>query len=147
MSNLSIVIPCWEAYGRGDNYLRNLLHALSHQTVKDFSVCISDQSNNDKLFEVCEEYADQLHIIYYKNTDKSGFVSNVNTAIELGEEVNSEIIKIIFQDDFILTSTVIEETYLQLSKSTQQWAVCGFAHTVDEGKHITMQKFLHGMIT
>lgn len=134
MSKLSICVPVWEAYGRGESYLRNILFSLVQQSFKDFNVCISDQSKDDKLYEVCQEYANDIEIIYYKNEDKPGFISNVNSALELGDEVESEIIKIMFQDDFILTSTVIEETYNQFSNSQQQWAVCGFAHTIDEGR-------------
>lgn len=134
MSKVSICVPVWEAYGRGESFLRNILFALADQSFKDFNLCVSDQSNTDKLFEVCQEYASEVQIIYCKNQDNPGFITNVNSVIELGQEVGSEIIKILFQDDFILTPTVVEETYMQMTNSPQHWAVCGFAHTIDEGR-------------
>lgn len=134
MSDIAVVIPCWEAYGKGDNYLRNLLFTLHHQTFKNFTVCISDQSKDESVLDVCKEYADLVDISYYPNKENPGFIPNTNTAIELGEETGAEIVKVMFQDDFILTSRVLEQTYEALHNSPEQWGVCSFCHTVDEGK-------------
>lgn len=44
-SKISICIPTWECYGRGFEFINDLLRTIEIQTFKDFEVCISDRSS------------------------------------------------------------------------------------------------------
>lgn len=43
MTKISIAIPTWETYGRGAEFLDDLLRTIEIQTFKDFEVVISYQ--------------------------------------------------------------------------------------------------------
>ena len=64
MTRVSFCIPCYEAAGKGDMYLREIFYALEHQTNKDFNVWISDHSLDQKVLEVCREYCESFEINY-----------------------------------------------------------------------------------
>ena len=44
---LSVAIPTWESYGRGSEFLDDLLSTIEIQHFKNFEVVISDHSQND----------------------------------------------------------------------------------------------------
>jgi len=128
---VSFCIPCYESHGKAKQYLFEIFYALSQQTCKDFNVWVSDQSQtDDDVLEACQEYADLFEINYLKNNNSLGNISaNTNCAMEYAD---GEILKVMFQDDFILTKTLVEE----LDNAFQNdvlWAVTGFAHTIDNG--------------
>lgn len=136
---LSIAIPTWEAYGKGDYYLRDLFFSLTKQTFKDFEVCVSDHSKNDKIFSVCEEYSDELDIKYFKNEENRGNgTSNANSALEMCE---GDIIKIMFQDDIFFSTTCLHSVYTNLNKSKKSWLVSGCNHTINNGNSFYNEMF------
>ena len=128
---ISICIPCYECHGNAKRYLFNIFHALKNQESQNFNVWISDESQNNEVFEACEEYADLFEINYVKNqNDKRGMSSNINNALKYAD---GEILKVHFQDDFIINTSLTK----QLDESFVdgvEWAVVGFCHTIDDGR-------------
>lgn len=128
---VSFCIPTYESKGKAKQYLFDIFHALSHQTNKDFNVWISDHSVNDDVLNACREYADVFEINYVKNEDQRGQISaNTNCALR---NADGEILKVMFQDDFILTRTLVDELDKAFVDGVD-WAVTGFAHTIDNGQ-------------
>lgn len=131
---ISVCIPCYESHGRSKQYLFDIFYALSKQTSKDFNVWISDQSKNSDVLEACEEYADIFEINYIKNEEsinsKSPMSSNTNCALR---HADGEILKVMFQDDFIISNNLIEQLDQAFDQNVK-WAVTGFAHTIDDGR-------------
>ena len=64
---MSIAIPTWESYGRGNEFLDDLLRTIDIQTFRDFEVVISDKSQDDNLLEVVNQFKDKFKIVYIKN--------------------------------------------------------------------------------
>jgi len=127
---VSFCIPTYESKGKAQRYLFDIFYALSHQTNKDFNVWISDHSKTDVVLEACKEYANEFEINYVKNEDKRGQISaNTNCALH---HADGEILKVMFQDDFILTKNLVEELDKAFVDGVN-WAVTGFAHTIDDG--------------
>ena len=127
---VSFCIPTYESKGKAQRYLFDIFYALANQTNKDFNVWISDHSKTDVVLEACKEYANEFEINYVKNEDKRGQISaNTNCALRHGD---GEILKIMFQDDFILTKNLVEELDKAFTDGVD-WAVTGFAHTIDDG--------------
>ena len=127
---VSFCIPTYESKGKAQRYLFDIFYALANQTNKDFNVWISDHSKTDVVFEACKEYANEFEINYVKNEDKRGQISaNTNCALR---HADGEILKVMFQDDFILTKNLVEELDKAFVDEVN-WAVTGFAHTLDEG--------------
>jgi glycosyltransferase involved in cell wall biosynthesis len=127
---VSFCIPTYESKGKAQRYLFDIFYALSHQTNKDFNVWISDHSKTDVVLEACKEYANEFEINYVKNEEKRGQISaNTNSALR---HADGQILKVMFQDDFILTKNLVEELDKAFVDGVD-WAVTGFAHTIDDG--------------
>ena len=127
---VSFCIPTYESKGKAQSYLFDIFYALANQTNKDFNVWISDHSKTDVVLEACKEYANEFEINYVKNEDRRGQISaNTNCALR---HADGEILKVMFQDDFILTKNLVEELDKAFVDEVD-WAVTGFAHTLDDG--------------
>lgn len=127
----SICIPVWEQHGVGLQYLKDLVHSIKKQTFCNYEIVISDHSINFDIFNYCleESKQDQTILRYFKYDKNYGNgVSNLNNALK---QANGEIIKIMFQDDFMFDPTCLEKFDKVFQNETIQWAVCGSNHTKD----------------
>jgi glycosyltransferase involved in cell wall biosynthesis len=59
---ISIAIPTWECYGKGGEFLDDLLRTIEIQTFKNFEVCISDHSKDDKVLNKVKEFQNKFDI-------------------------------------------------------------------------------------
>ena len=131
MPRVSFCIPTHDGNAKCQQYLFDIFHALEHQTNKDFNVWISDHSKSKKVLQACQEYADVFEINYVQNTTKYGNISaNTNNALRYGD---GDILKILFSDDFILTTNLTDALDKAFTDKTD-WAVTGFAHTLTDGQ-------------
>jgi glycosyltransferase involved in cell wall biosynthesis len=113
----------------GVPYLRQSLDALTAQTFTDFEVIISDHSRDGAIEELCKTYADTLTIRYYKNTNGIGSSSaNINNAIR---HATGQLIKILFQDDFLYTPHALADTVAAFDLDHDTWLVSACIHTDD----------------
>lgn len=125
---ISIVIPTYECYGRGVEFVERGVKSALRQTHKDYEIIISDQSNDDKI----EKYCLSLNNIvrYYRNpNDRGSSSANLNNAISYA---TGEIIKPLFMDDYFGKDTalsVINEKFVEGSK----WLACGCTTQDDRG--------------
>jgi len=129
MKKISICIPTYEMKGKGKEYLDFSFQILSKQTFKDFEVVISDHSIELDIKNLCESWKDRLDIVYVQNEYKRGISSaNINVAMK---NATGEVIKILFQDDFLLNEDSLELQYEQFLSSNSKWMVTACAHTND----------------
>lgn len=129
---ISICIPVWEQYGTGLIYLNDLLNSILKQTFKEYEIVISDHSKDDKISDyvlgvMYHNYFPSVIYKRYKENYGNG-VSNLNNALRLA---TGEIIKIIFQDDFMFHDKCLESFYKIFQNEDVNWAVCGCNHTRD----------------
>ena len=95
---LSIAIPTWESYGKGSEFIDDLLRTIEIQTFKNFEVCISDHSKDNKVLNKVKEFEDKINILYTRNEENRGNgPANTNKSIDM---CSGDIIKVMFQDDF-----------------------------------------------
>jgi glycosyltransferase involved in cell wall biosynthesis len=129
MSRISICIPTYEMNGKGVNYLEHSLNILNKQTYKDFEVVISDQSENNDIENLCKKWSNYLNIkhIYYREGEKRSS-SNINNAIK---NANSEVIKILFQDDFLYDNQSLETELVHFLGNHNHWMISACCHTKD----------------
>ena len=129
---ISICIPTWEQYGRGLEFLKNNFEQILNQTYKNFNVIISDHSKDDKIKLLCDSYSDKFEIKYVKNESFLGNgPANTNNAII---NADGDIIKIIFQDDFLYQDKSLEIIVKEFENNECNWLVSGCNHTHDDGK-------------
>jgi glycosyltransferase involved in cell wall biosynthesis len=128
---ISICIPTWEQYGRGFEFLKNNFKVLLSQTYKNFNVIISDHSKDNNIKLLCDEYSTHFEIKYFKNeTFLGNGPANTNNAII---NADGDIIKIIFQDDYLYNKKALELISKEFENEKCMWLVCGCNHTHDDG--------------
>lgn len=129
---ISICIPTWEQYGRGSDFLKNNFDRILTQTYKNFNVIISDHSVDDGIKNLCDLYSDKFEIKYIKNEFLlgNGPANTNNTIIH----ADGDIIKIIFQDDFLYQDNALELIAKQFENDDCNWLVNGCNHTNDDGE-------------
>ena len=132
MAKVSIAIPTWESYGRGQEFLHDLLRTIEIQTLKDYEIIISDHSIDNEIKVLVNHYYEKgINIQHFRNSDKRGNgPANTNAAIDL---CTGEIVKVMFQDDFFYDDEALEKIYNSLTNSDSDWLVCGCNHTRDDG--------------
>lgn len=121
---LTVAIPTHKMEG-GPEFLRHSLKKLRQQRFKDFETVVSDNSDDDEIENVCKEFP-ELNILYQKYGVK-GMAQNTNNAIRLA---HSEIVKILYLDDFLLTEDALTEIVEAFTPEVK-WLVTGCAHTID----------------
>ena len=132
---ISICIPTWEQYGRGAEFLKNNFEQILKQTYKDFNVIISDHSKDNTINSLCEHYSSQIEIKYFKNENHFGnSPANTNNTII---NADGDIIKIIFQDDFLYQDNSLDLIVKEFKNKDCNWLVSGYNHTHDDGKNFS----------
>lgn len=132
MPKLSICIPTYEMHGHGRAFLEHSFNLLVSQTHKDFEVVISDHSRDDSIKDLCTAFEDRLSIQYHRNSKKRG-----NSSANLNNSINyayGELIKILFQDDFLYSHTSLQEIVDNFDPEKDHWLVTACEHS-DDGKH------------
>lgn len=126
---ISICIPTYEMKGMGSIFLNHSLNILKQQSYKDFEIVISDHSENNHIEKLCDEYKSDLEITYIHNSYKQGNSSaNINVAIKNSKY---DIVKILFQDDFLFNSKSLEMTIDNFLKSEKKWLISSSIHSND----------------
>ena len=79
---LSVCIPAYDMNGLGATYLEESFHTLENQNLTDFEVIVSDQSDNNDVFELCKAWCKRLTLHHYWNHDgKRQASANINYAL------------------------------------------------------------------
>jgi len=90
---ISICIPAYN----NDVFLKRLLNSISEQSFKNFEVIVTDDSPNQLVELVCNEFAGRFLLKYFKNEKALGSPANWNVAIS---KASGEWIKIMHHDDW-----------------------------------------------
>ena len=122
MSDFSIAIPAHDRGKNGPQWMRELLDSLEEQTCQDFEVVVSDQSKNDNIMEVCQEYDFDFTYIKYEGDVPC---ENINIALDNCE---GRIIKIMFSDDIFMRNDALERIKKEYDTNDCKWAFSGFAN-------------------
>lgn len=131
MKKVSVVVPTFEYYGRGVEYLDDMFRTISIQSMKDVEVVVSDHSLTGEIENFCRENIYDLEIKYIRNSnDRGNPCSNTNVAID---HSTGEVVKVLLQDDFLYDTDAFEKIYDRLMSSESKWLVCGAIHTRDDG--------------
>lgn len=126
MKKFSICVPTYEMGGYGNIYLKQLLEELQQQSIQDFEIVISDQSSDNSILEVCQEYSKKFNILYIKNFYNRGKAAcNINNAMK---HASGEYIKILYQDDFFVRTDALEIINSELEKGAN-WTINAFTHS------------------
>lgn len=127
MPEFSIAIPAHDRGENGPTWLRELFDSLKSQTLQDFNVIISDQSQNDLLLDVCKEYQEDFEFVYVRYQGSIP-CENINVALN---ECTGRITKIMFSDDIFVSERALEIIKDAYDNTKCSWAFSGFCGTRD----------------
>jgi glycosyltransferase involved in cell wall biosynthesis len=97
--------------------------SLESQTNRNFEIVISDDSEDDLIKNFLATYKCEINIRYVKNlAEKKCASTNLNNAIK---QAKYDIIKPIFQDDYIINENMINDIIL----SEKNWGVLGWKNS------------------
>lgn len=100
---ISIYIPAY----KNEFYLQKLLDSIALQTWKDYEVVISDDSPNEAVTKLIENYTDKIATIkYVHNAPAKGMPANWNFAKRLCQ---GEWLKIMHDDDWFAKNDSLEK--------------------------------------
>lgn len=140
MPKVSICIP---TYNNADE-VAHLLESIFEQDYTDFEVNISDDSTNDEIAKVVEQYQEKYQknqIRYIHNEKGLGHIFNWNAAIRMA---TGEYIKIMFSDDWFTDCRSLGEFVRMLDEN--QDALLAFSgsrqvmldgQNIEDVKHVT----------
>lgn len=118
---ISVVIPTYEAYGRGVEFTSRAVNSVLQQVDVDVEVIISDHSQDEAICDYVSRLSDP-RVVYVRNDLNRGNSSaNLNNAIK---HSSGDIIKPIFMDDYLCNPyalRLIKNKFLNDAK----WVVCG----------------------
>lgn len=90
---VSICIP---AYNNG-LYIKRLFDSIEQQSYRDYEIILTDDSPQNEVVDVVDNYKDKMAIRYYKNDEQLGPTKNCNRAISFAR---GEYIKVMHHDDW-----------------------------------------------
>ena len=107
---ISVCIP---AYKNAD-FLKRCLDSLVSQHFTDFEVILSDDSPDNSVEEVANEYKNRLSIHYFKNDPSLGTPANWNFAMQ---HATGEYIKLMHDDDWLAENEALQKFVNCLEKN------------------------------
>jgi glycosyltransferase involved in cell wall biosynthesis len=122
---ISIAIP---TSGMKDKeyFLTRCLNSLWDQSLQDFEIVITDNSDDGIIESICNLYKGGIR--YYRNPIK-GMAQNTNEAIRRSK---GQLIKILYMDDFLCDNEALEIMFKRFyNAEDSRWLATGCAHTRD----------------
>ncbi len=128
---LSIVIPCYEMHGYGAGFLNHSFEIINKQTHKNIEIILPDQSKDDSILNVYNQWKDKLNIKYIDNKKAVKKFSSSNLNFSLPHiSPDSKYVKFLFQDDFLNDNTSIYETINEFeSFPDSKWLASACCHS------------------
>jgi glycosyltransferase involved in cell wall biosynthesis len=126
MKKISICIPTWEFGGLGVEVLDFSFQKMRTQSFKDFEVCVSDNSDDNKTEILCQHWSNILDIHYLRNPVK-GAATNSNKCIEMA---STSLIKFLCADDFLYDDNSLLRIYEGFNDNVA-WLFTEYVHTTD----------------
>ncbi len=132
---ISICIPTYEQHGHGTDMLQRLFKSIQIQTLKNFEVCVSDNSKDGRIEELCQLWMKEFQIKYKRN-EVVGAAANTNAAIDMARY---DKIKIMYQDD-IFGKHIALEFFSRALDSDRGWVISDSKHIDENDKTIYLKR-------
>ena len=129
---VSICIP---AYKRPD-LLRVLLESIAIQTWRDFEVVVTDDSPDDQVAILCEEFSSHIELRYFHHEQALGTPENWNAAIR---HAKGEWIKLMHDDDWFAFPDSLQRLVKLTEEASTDFVFCG-STTIEHHEVVWQQK-------
>lgn len=103
--------------------LTRCLDSILEQTYPNIEVVVTDNSEDNNLFNVLEKYGFAKK---YRVNSRKGMAQNTNEAIKLA---TGDIIKVLYMDDLFAHKDAVKEIVEAFTASNKYWLVTACEHT------------------
>jgi glycosyltransferase involved in cell wall biosynthesis len=125
---ISIVIPTYEAKGKGTYFLKRCLDSIVSQSYTNYEVIIPDHSIDTEISKLVSAYS-QIKIKHFFNERGRGNSSiNMNEGIK---KANGDIIKVLHFDDQFASNNALELLSNLYKDENIKWGAFGFNHLIN----------------
>lgn len=123
---ISVCIPVHIIHPSQLEYLREAIHSVLAQKGVSLEICISDDTRDARVSDMCGRLTTQdVEIRYLEANAGIGLAANINSAIAIAR---GDIVKILFQDDYLNNPNVLKNNARRLKFSKAKWLVTGTIH-------------------
>lgn len=123
---ISICIPAYKRV----NYLKRLLNSIQIQSFTNLEVIISDDSDDNSVEALIQEFNQKFTICYFKNEKPLGTPANWNHAIS---KASGEWIKLIHDDDWFAGADSLEQ-FANLTNTNSKFIISAYENSDEETK-------------
>ena len=120
---ISICIPAYKRIA----FLKRLLLSIEAQSFRDFEVIISDDSNDDSVLQLIQDFNDKFPIQYFKNQKALGTPANWNFAIT---KAKGEWIKLMHDDDWFSSENSLEK-FVKYTNEGNKFIFSAYANCIE----------------
>ena len=124
---ISICIPAYKRV----NFLKRLLNSIEIQSFANFEVIISDDSGDNSVEALIQEFNHKFTICYFKNEKPLGTPANWNHAIS---QARGEWIKLIHDDDWFAETDSLEK-FANLTKTNCKFIISAYTNNNEDSKN------------
>jgi len=114
MSQLRVSV-CIPAY-RQPEFTARAVESVFSQTLQDFEIIITDDSDNDEVYQALAPWHEDSRLVYRRNETQLGSPENWNAAMALAR---TELIKFLHHDDWFAEIDALERFVRVMEKNSQ----------------------------
>jgi glycosyltransferase involved in cell wall biosynthesis len=122
---ISIVIPSYEAKGKGCFFLKRCLNSIASQSYKNYEVIISDHSNDTKIEEEAATFSNMRIKHFYNLRGRGNSSINMNEGIK---KACGDVIKVLHLDDQFCNDEALSKLNDLFKNQDTKWGAFGFDH-------------------
>lgn len=126
VSRVSVVIPCYEMYGKGAEYVACSLHSIFLQTWKHVEVVVADNAQDDSITQVVDRWRHLLRIVHIR-PDTRRSTDTLNAGIRAA---TGDVVRILFQDDLLFGPDSLGQMMQEFHRGAR-WCVGRHMHLID----------------
>ena len=127
---ISVVIPSYEAYGRGVEFIDRGIKSVLSQSFQDFEIVVSDHSCDDKIASHVKSLNNPKIIYIHNHQNRGSSSANMNVGIK---NSTGDIIKPLFLDDYFYSTDALQIIHDAFMREIK-WLVCGNISCDDSGR-------------
>jgi glycosyltransferase involved in cell wall biosynthesis len=125
-SRVSVVIPCYEMHGTGEEYLSCALHSIFLQAWKHVEVVVADNAQDDSITQVVDRWRHLLPIVHIRPGTRRS-TDTLNSGIRAA---TGDVVRILFQDDLLFGPDSLGQMMQEFHRGAR-WCVGRAMHVVD----------------
>jgi glycosyltransferase involved in cell wall biosynthesis len=117
---ISVIVPIFDPESQFQNFLNDLLESVAQQSTLPLEVILCGNEPPTYLVNLFRRFSGRLNLVWLQN-QSSNAPENINFGVDAAE---GEVVKLLFQDDFLIDSQVLASSEKVLTDSPWRAFAC-----------------------